>query len=127
MAEPIWILENVVYAIHRRQIAEHGGAEGVRDHGLLESALTRPQNLYYFKQPIPDIAELGAAYAYGIVSNHPFIDGNKRTVFVVGRLFLKLNGVELLALESEKYRIFMKLAAGEISEKELASWIACHS
>ena len=127
MAEPIWILENVVYAIQRRQIAEHGGAEGVRDHGLLESALARPQNLHYFKQPTPDIAELGAAYAYGIVSNHPFIDGNKRTALVVCRLFLMLNGVDLSALESEKYRIFMKLAAGEISEMELASWIASHS
>lgn len=127
MAEPIWILENVVYAIHRRQIAEHGGAEGVRDHGLLESALSRLQNLHKFKQPTPEIAALGAASAYGIVSNHPFIDGNKRTAFVVCRLFLMLNGVELSALESEKYRIFMKLAAGEISETELASWIACHS
>lgn len=127
MAEPIWILQNVVYAIHRRQIAEHGGLEGVRDHGLLESALTRPQNIYYFKQPTPNIAELGAAYAYGIVSNHPFIDGNKRTAFVVCRLFLMLNGVGLFASESQKYQIFMQLAAGEISENELASWIARHS
>ena len=127
MAEPIWILENVVYAIHRRQIAEHGRAEGVRDHGLLESALTRPQNLNYFKQLTPDIAALGAAYAYGIVSNHPFIDGNKRTAFVVCRLFLILNGVDLFASESQKYQIFIQLAAGEISEKELASWIARHS
>lgn len=127
MAEPVWILEDVVYAIHRRQIAEHGGAEGVRDHGLLESALARPQNSHYFKQPTPDTAALAAAYAYGIAGNHPFIDGNKRTALVVCRLFLMLNKVELIALESEKYRIFMKLAAGELSEMELASWIVSHS
>ena len=127
MAEPVWILEDVVYAIHRRQIAEHGDAEGVRDHGLLESALARPQNSYHFKQPTPDTAALAAAYASGIAGNHPFIDGNKRTALVVCRLFLMLNKVELIALESEKYRILMKLAAGELSEMELASWIVSHS
>ena len=126
MAEPLWILEDVVYAIHRRQIAEHGGADGVRDHGLLESALTRPKNLYYFNPPSSDIAALAAAYAYGIVRNHPFFDGNKRSALVACHLFLKLNGMDLSASESEKYLIFMKLAAGELSEEELASWIASH-
>ena len=126
MTEPVWIREDVVYAIHRAQIAEHGGADGVRDHGLLESALTKPQNSCYFNLPTSDIVASAAAYAYGIVSNHPFINGNERTALVACHLFLKLNGVDLFASESEMYQIFMRLAAGELSEEKLASWIASH-
>ena len=122
--EPIWIREDVVLAIHSRQIAEHGGLEGIRDSGLLESALNKPKQRYTYEKPEPDLAILAAAYAYGIASNHPFVDGNKRVAFVVCRLFLKLNGADLIASGEEKYAVFMKLAAGEITESELAEWIS---
>lgn len=124
MTEPIWILDYVVQAIHRRQIAEHGGPDGIRDTGLLESALTKPKNLYHYTNPKPTLAEIAAAYAFGIARNHAFLDGNKRTAFVVCRLFLKLNGYDLKASENEKYQIFMKLADGKLTENALANWIA---
>jgi death-on-curing protein len=124
--EPIWIREDAVLAIHHRQIAEHGGASGVRDAGLLSSALRKPQNKYVYSNQKPDIAGLSASYAYGISQNHPFMDGNKRTAFVVCRLFLKLNGADILATGGEKFQTFMKLASGEMSEEELADWIRGH-
>ena len=127
MAEPKWILGEVVLAVHQRQIAEHGGIDGVRDKGLLESALAKPRNLYHLGDPKPSIAEIAAAYAYGIVRNHAFVDGNKRTALVICRLFLALKGVELKASAADKYQIFMKLAAGELSQEELAHWITSHS
>ncbi|MCF6216985.1 MAG: type II toxin-antitoxin system death-on-curing family toxin [Emcibacter sp.] len=123
MSEPVWIKNDVVLAIHRRQLAEHGGGEAIRDSGLLESALSKPKNLYHYRNPEPDLALLAASYAYGIAKNHPFVDGNKRTAFVVCRLFLKLNGTDLTATQEEKYNIFLKLAAGDLSEQELADWI----
>lgn len=123
MSEPVWIKNDVVLAIHRRQLAEHGGGEGVRDSGLLDSALSKPKNLYHYSNPEPDLAALAASYAYGIARNHPFVDGNKRAAFVVCRLFLKLNGTDLTASQEEKYNIFLKLAAGDLSEQELANWI----
>ncbi len=123
MSEPVWIKDDVVLAIHRRQLAEHGGGEGMRDSGLLESALNKPKNLYHYRNPKPDLALLAASYAYGIAKNHPFVDGNKRTAFVVCRLFLKLNGTDLTATQEDKYNIFLKLAAGDLSEQELADWI----
>lgn len=124
MPEPIWILDNIVRAIHQRQIAEHGGLDGVRDIGLLESALAKSKNLYNYSKKKSTIAEIAASYAYGISHNHAFVDGNKRTAFVVFSLFLKLNGYELHASEADKYQTFMKLASGKITEGELASWIA---
>ncbi len=127
MTEPKWISDAVVHAVHRRQIAEHGGMDGVRDAGLLESALSKPKNLFYYADPKPSIPEIAAAYAYGIARNHAFVDGNKRTALVVCRLFLALNGVEFVATAAEKYQIFMALAAGEITEEELANWISSHS
>lgn len=126
MSEPVWIKDDVVLAIHRRQLAEHGGGEGVRDSGLLDSALNKPKNLYHYNNPEPGLAALAASYAYGIARNHPFIDGNKRTAFVVCRLFLKLNGANLTASQEEKYNTFLKLAAGDLSEQELASWITLY-
>jgi death on curing protein len=123
MAEPVWIRDDVVLAIHRRQLAEHGGAEGVRDAGLLESALAKPRNLLAYADPSPDIAALAASYAYGIIRDHPFVDGNKRTSFVVCRVFLKLNGYDIDAPPDEKYLTFLKLAEGRVSEQELAHWI----
>lgn len=127
MAEPKWILGEVVLAIHQRQIAEHGGMDGVRDKGLLESALAKLRNLYHLGDPKPSIAEIAAAYAYGIVRNHAFVDGNKRTALVICRLFLALNGVELKVSAADKYQIFMKLAAGELSQEELVRWMTRHS
>src|SRR5919112_991843 len=103
----VWLLEETIMAIHQRQLAEHGGGEGVRDEGLLQSALARPQNLLAYGDPPPDIASLAAAYAYGIARNHPFVDGNKRTALIVARLFLLLNDMDLVATQEEKYSTFL--------------------
>ena len=95
MMEPIWIEELVVIAIHSRQLAEHGGIDGIRDQGLLESALFRPKNKFNYGNP--SIFDLAAAYGYGIAKNHPFIDGNKRTYYVVTRTFIIMNGYDIQA------------------------------
>jgi len=124
--EPVWVRADVVEAIHRRQLAEHGGAEGVRDAGALASALDRSRNRLTYGNPPPDLAELAAAYGFGIARNHPFADGNKRTALIVMRLFLKLNGAELVATASEKYDLVMSLAAGELAEAALAEWVRAH-
>ena len=126
MKELIWIADGVVLAIHRRQLAEHGGLEGIRDEGLLESALYRAQNLLAYSESLPDVASLAAAYAYGIVKNHPFVDGNKRTAYVVMRTFLKLNGYDIQSSSEEKYQVWISLAEGKLSENELASWVRKH-
>ncbi len=123
MQEPIWVLDEVVLAIHRRQLAEHGGLDGVRDAGLLDSALNKPKNTYYYGGAGIDIMALAAAYAYGIARNHPFMDGNKRTVFVVCCLFLRLNGYTVQASQEEKYAVFYRLAAGEVTEEQLGDWL----
>jgi death on curing protein len=123
MPKIIWLLEETVRAIHHRQIAEHGGSEGLRDEGLLSSALARPQNLLAYGEAPPDLASLAAAYAYGIARNHPFVDGNKRTALVTARTFLLLNGVDLNATQDDKFLTFVSLAHGSISEEELAAWI----
>lgn len=108
--------------MHSRQIAEHGGGDGVRDPGLLESALARPQNIRAY-EPDADIARLAVAYALGIAKNHPFIDGNKRTALVAMRTFLVLNGKTLSATPEDKYLTILDLAAGDLSEQHLAEWI----
>ncbi len=123
MPKIVWLLEETLTAIHHRQIAEHGGSEGLRDEGLLLSALARPQNLLAYGEPAPDLASLAAAYAYGIARNHPFVDGNKRTALVAARTFQILNGVDLEATQDDKVLTFLKLAEGAISEEELADWI----
>ncbi len=123
MGEPVWLRDDVALAIHKRQLAEHGGAEGVRDEGLLASALARPKNLLAYSQEKPDWAALAASYAFGLVKNHPFVDGNKRVAFVVCRTFLKLNGCDVDASQEEKYATFLKLAEGRLGEDELADWI----
>jgi death-on-curing protein len=123
VAEIVWLLEETVIAIHHRQISEHGGGEGLRDEGLLASALVRPQNLLAYGRPAPDLAALAAAYAYGIARNHPFVDGNKRTALVVTRTFLILNGFNLEATQDEKYLTFLRLAQGSLTEEQLADWI----
>lgn len=116
----IWIATEVAAAAHLEQIAEHAGGEGVRDAGLLESAMARPRNLADYGEP--DAAALAAAYAYGIARNHPFTDGNKRTAAVVSETFLMLNGYRLTASDAEVVVAFVALAAGELSEDEPADW-----
>lgn len=123
MNEPIWIHSDLARAIQLRQVAEHGGIPGVRDIGLLESAIARPRNVWAYGDPAPDLAALAAAYAFGIARNHPFHDGNKRVALVVCRVFLLANGVDLSATQEEKYRLFMDLAAGNVDDHSLASWI----
>ena len=120
-----WLRIDAVLAMHRRQIAEHGGGDGVRDVGLLESALARPQNVAAY-EPEADIARFAAAYGFGIAKNHPFIDGNKRTALVATRTFLVLNNWELYATPAEKYTTFLRLAEGTLLEDELAAWIRDH-
>lgn len=120
MSEWQWIEVSVAEAVHSRQLAEHGGGEGVRDEGLLRSALARPQNLAAYGDP--DAAALAASYAFGIARNHPFIDGNKRTAWVAARLFLALNGVQLRFDPIDAVRVMLDLAAGLVSEEEMADW-----
>ncbi len=115
-----WVSLRAVIAIHNEQLAQHGGLEGLRDEGLLESALARPQNLVAYEDA--SIAKCAAAYAFGITRNHPFYDGNKRTGFVVAATFLLLNGYYLSASEIEVFTTITKLAAGELSEPDLEDW-----
>lgn len=123
MTKIVWLLEETVIAIHYRQISEHGGGEGLRDAGLLLSALARPKNLLAYTKPRPDLAALAASYAYGIARDHPFVDGNKRTALVAARTFLLLNGVNFEASQDEKYLTFLRSAQGSITEEQLADWI----
>lgn len=123
MTEIVWLLEEAVRAVHSRQISEHGGRPGLRDEGLLLSALARPQNLAAYGDPTPDLAALAASYAFGIARNHPFIDGNKRVALVAARTFLLINGADLEATQEEKYVTFLRLAEGGLSEGELAEWL----
>jgi death-on-curing protein len=117
----VWIDAQVVLAIHDEQIAEHGGATGLRDAGLLESALARPQNLAGYGSP--DAAELAAAYAFGLARNHPFVDGNKRTALVLAELFLALNDHGLRAPDEDCVSTILALAAGTLGEADLADWM----
>jgi len=116
---------SVVLAIHEQQIAEHGGSLGIRDMGMIESALGRPQNLLLYNDP--DIFDLAAAYGYGLAQNYGFIDGNKRTAYVATRLFLILNGYDISASAVEKVVTFEKVGKGEIDQAALASWLRSHS
>lgn len=127
MDDPIWITREVALAIHHRQLAEHGGADGVRDEGLLESALGRPRHRFAYEDPTPTIPALAASYAYGIARNHAFIDGNKRTAYVVCRTFLILNGFDLTIDRVDRYRAFLALAEGSLSEAELTEWLTTHT
>jgi len=122
--EWIWVAPGVAIAAHAEQLSEHGGADGVRDITLLESVMERPVNLAAYGEP--DISALAASYAYGIARNHPFVDGNKRTAAVVSEAFLLLNGASLTASDAELVVAFVALAAGELSEEELAGWFREH-
>jgi death on curing protein len=122
MKEPVWIRLDVVLRMHEEVLMLHGGPEGVRDPGLLESSLARPRNLFAFPAEDSSIARLAAAYAKGIVANHPLVDGNKRTALTVSLMFLKLNGIEVTATKEDRVLTFWSLAAGELSEEQLALW-----
>lgn len=115
-----WLPKEAVLAMHARQLAEHGGGTGVRDIGLLDSALQRPLNKHVYESP--DIADLAAAYAYGIARNHPFVDGNKRTALVASRSFLLINGYQITASKEDRLRTFLALAEGSLGESDLAAW-----
>lgn len=127
MKEPIWIRTIEALAFHSQQVALFGGSDGVRDMGLLESALARPQNLFAYAETLATMADLAAAYAFGIARNHPFIDGNKRTAMQVSFVFLEFNGFPVTASQEEACLTFLGLAAGEITESRLAYWFAEHT
>lgn len=122
MKEPVWIRRDVALAIHEETLMLHGGPEGVRDAGLLESALARPRNLFVYSEQDLSLARFAAAYAWGMIANHPFVDGNKRAAFTVALTFLKLNGLEVTATREDRVLTFWGLAAGEITEEQLARW-----
>lgn len=123
-AEPRWLDAATALAIHDRQLAEHGGGTGLRDSGMLESALARPINAWSYGEDDP--AALAAAFAFGVARNHPFVDGNKRTAWVLARLFLAINGHELRFERADAVRTMLALAAGALSEEEMADWFRLH-
>jgi death on curing protein len=125
MSEPVWIEDELVLAIHDRQLVEHGGAEGVRDEALLQSALGRPPN--HFAYESTDVVELAAKYTAGIIQNHPFVDGNKRTGFVVGVLFLELNGYRFFAKQEVAAQAVLELAAGTTDEGGFCEFLRANS
>lgn len=120
--EPTWTIADLVVAIHKRQISEHGGRDGIRDEGLLLSALAEPQTLLAYGENV-NVAALAAQYAYSLAKNHPFIDGNKGTALVVMRTFLAMNDLDFVATVEEKYTTFLNLAEGNLTEEHLAQWI----
>ena len=126
MIEPKWVSEKTVLALHKRQIAEFGGGEGVRDMGLLQSALARPQNAFYYNQ-VTSLTRLAAAYAFGIAKNHAFIDGNKRTALVTCFLFLLKNGFVIDATEEERYTAILSVAEGVMNEEQFTDWLDKHT
>ncbi|MGH8046739.1 MAG: type II toxin-antitoxin system death-on-curing family toxin [Chthoniobacterales bacterium] len=125
MTEPYWLTKEECLALHDLMLADYGGAAGIRDVGLLESALARPQQLFHYGKPT--LAEMAAAYAAGIVKNHPFLDGNKRTGFMMGAGFLERNGLTFRATEAEAVLKTLALAASEIDEAAYAAWLAANS
>lgn len=123
-AEPVWLDVRDALAIHDRQLAEHGGPSGVHDMGLLESALAKPVNAWNYGEN--DLCAIAAAYAFGLARNHPFTDGNKRTAWVLARLFLRLNESDITFAKEDAIATMQALAAGELSEGELADWFCEH-
>lgn len=123
MKEPIWLELTEINAIHLVLLSHHGGAEGTRDEGLLEAAIARPQQIFAYGDPKPDLCALAAGYTTGIVRNHPFVDGNKRTGFLAAYTFLGVNGLELTASEVEATSMVIALAAGEMEENVFAQWL----
>jgi death on curing protein len=122
MTEPIWVRQDAVLAMHVESLREHGGPEGVRDLGLLDSALARPKNIFAYADEPPTLARLAAAYAKGITANHPFVDGNKRTAFLASLTFLHRNGLRVTAPKADCVTTFWRLADGSLSEDQLTEW-----
>ncbi len=123
--EPTWLSKAALLAIHGRLLAEHGGPPGLRDEGLLESALAAPKNLFEYEQT--DIYILAAAYAFALTSNHPFLDGNKRTAFVAAGIFLELNGHQLRASEADAVYAVLALSKGELGSTDFSNWLRLSS
>jgi death-on-curing protein len=122
----VWVARQALELLHSESIAEHGGADGLRDEGLFESALARPQNLHAY-EGVDDVARLAASYCFGLAKNHAFVDGNKRVAFIAAGLFLRLNGWRLRADQAQATLIMLSVASGAMDEKELAEWIKQHS
>ena len=121
MSEPFWLTRQIIIAIHDEQLAIHGGASGLRDEGMLESALDRPRNRWAYEGA--ELAELAAAYAFGIARNHPFVDGNKRTALLALYTFLGVNGFDFVVAEAEAATMILALAADDVDEEGLTRWI----
>lgn len=126
MNEPRWLNVTMIRAIHTSQVQEHGGSLGLRDQGLLASALDRPRNRFHY-EPEADLFDLAAAYGFGLARNHPFVDGNKRVAFQAMYLFLGLNGFRIDAEEPDAVRLILALATGDLPEAELADWLRKHT
>lgn len=127
MKHPRWIPLDAVLTLHDMHLAAFGGKAGLRDPGLLESALARPRHRFHYGRPRPSLPRLAASYAFGIVKNHPFVDGNKRTGLIVAFAFLELNGFEVRATEEDAYQVFMRLASGTLTEAALSRWLTQNS
>jgi len=125
MKRPVWVRRETVLALHEQSLVEFGGTAGIRDEGLLDSALAKPENLFAYGKPT--IFDLAASYGFGLVKNHPFVDGNKRAGFIVAVIFLELNGYRFQATEAEAAVSTLALAAGEMSETEFAAWLKKNS
>lgn len=122
----VWLNKPLVLALHDRQLAEHGGSSGLRDEGLLESALARPEQLFAYGDPPPDLADLAATLAYGLARNHPFVDGNKRTAAVSCETFIEMNGAILEVADADLFPRYLALAEGKLSLEEFATWLRTH-
>ena len=125
MKEPYWLTREECLALHEMMLSQYGGSEGLRDENMLESALAKPRQLFAYGKPT--MSDLAASYVFGVVKNHPFIDGNKRTGFMLGAGFLERNGYEFHASEAEAVVRTLALAAGELSEAEFAAWLKANS
>ncbi|HMI97803.1 MAG TPA: type II toxin-antitoxin system death-on-curing family toxin [Micropepsaceae bacterium] len=122
MSDPVWVSRAALELLHDESLKEHGGAEGLRESGLLDSALARAQNLFAYEE-VTDACRLAATYAFGIVKNHPFVDGNKRAAFIAAGLFLQMNGARLHADRAEAVLVMLDLASGELTELQFAEWL----
>ena len=127
MSEPIWIGLHVAQQVHVEQLVVHGGIRGVREPGLLESALARPRQTWNYSEPKPDMFALAASLAFGVCKNHPFLDGNKRTAWVLCRTLLRLNECDVEVSQSEIIDAVLALAAGETTEAGFAAWLRDHA
>ncbi|MGH6871682.1 MAG: type II toxin-antitoxin system death-on-curing family toxin [Rhizomicrobium sp.] len=125
MSEPVWLNPRALIVMHDASIAEHGGAPGLRDEGLFESALARPQNLLAY-EGVSELARLAACYGFGLAKNHAFVDGNKRIAFIAVATFLRINGQRLVADQTQATLVMLSVASGTLSENEFAGWIRNH-